>query len=116
VGDAVYELFAGTDYGWPQQLPARLRPYLIYEQPNGMAGILVYPGDKLSELEGDIFFCTFNNNGALHWSEPGQLEGFDRARRDRVIANGCSSGLEQGADGFLYCLSYTDGKLLRIRR
>lgn len=114
-GDAVYELVAAADYGWPGELVSGREPHVIYDAPMGMAGVIVYNGDALPEFAGDLFFCTFHNGGGLHWSELGPVEGYDRALRDRLIAPGCNTGVTEGADGFLYLLVY-DGKLIRISR
>jgi glucose/arabinose dehydrogenase len=114
-GDAVYELEAGADYGWPTYPLALREPLIIYREPVGMAGITVYNGTALPAFEGDLFFCTFHDN-ALHWSDPGELVDLEIIRRDRIIGPGCGSGVAEGADGFLYYLSYGDGKLLRISR
>lgn len=112
-GDAVYELEAGADYGWPEH-PAVLRePLLIYEHPQGLAAITVYRGDALPEFDGDLFFCGFHAGGKLHRADPTSAES---TSRDRLIAAGCTSGLTVGADGFLYFLSIIEGKLLRISR
>ncbi|MDZ4278599.1 MAG: PQQ-dependent sugar dehydrogenase, partial [Dehalococcoidia bacterium] len=114
-GDAVYELVAGADYGWPAELVALREPLVIYEEPTGISGVTVYQGSVLSEFTGDILFCGFHNP-ALHWSEPEPLEGFLLYERDQIIALGCSTGVIEGADGFVYFLSYNDGKLVRISR
>lgn len=114
-GDAVYELVAGADYGWPV-VPVTIREaHVIYDFPMGMAGIIAYDSDALPEFTGDLFYCTFHNGGGLHWSELGVVEGYELALRDRLIAPGCNTGVTVGADGFLYLLTY-DGKLMRISR
>jgi glucose/arabinose dehydrogenase len=115
VGDAVYELVPGANYGWPDYLPAMRLPYLVYEDPHGMAGITTYYGDALPEFDGGLFFCSFNQGGLLHWSDTGELFGYDKALRDRVLTHGCSSGLTVGTDGYIYFLAYFDGRLARIR-
>ncbi len=116
-GDAVYALAPGTNYGWPVERLALIEPLLVYEKPMGLAGAAFYSRTELPELTGSLLFCSFHFNGMLHWSDvtPG-LQGTDLARRDRVIANGCSSSVAVGADGFVYYLSYDTGRLLRIRR
>lgn len=114
-GDAVYVVEPGADYGWPAEKIALREPLVLYERPMGIAGATVYHGDVLPEFDGDLFYCTFHEGGALHWSDTGPLEGVELARRDRLIAPGCSTGVTQGADGFLYFLSYT-GQLMRISR
>jgi glucose/arabinose dehydrogenase len=114
-GDAVYELEAGADYGWPNHLVLR-EPLVIYDQPMGLAGITVYNGSVLEELAGGVFYCAFHAGGGLYWLDPGELEGLDISRQNRRLAPGCTTGVEQGADGFLYFLSFSDGKLLRISR
>ncbi len=116
VGDAVYELEVGADYGWPASQIAANEPLVVYDVPMGMAGLIVYGGDALPPFTGDLFYCTFNSGGGLHWSEPEEVVGFDLVLRDRLIAPGCSSGVAEGADGFLYLLDYRDGKLMRISR
>ena len=115
-GDAVYELEAAADYGWPAVEIAVREPLVLYDIPMGMAGIIAYGGDALPEFTGDLFYCTFHSGGGLHWSEPDQVAGFDVVLRDRLIAQGCSSGVTEGADGFLYLLDYREGKLMRISR
>ena len=115
-GDAVYELVAAADYGWPTDEIVLREPLVIYDVPMGMAGIVAYGGDALPEFAGDLFYCTYHNGGGLHWSEPGPVDGYDLARRDRLIAPGCNTGVTEGADGFLYLLVYGEGKLMRISR
>lgn len=115
IGDAVYELTAGADYGWPTHPVALREPLLMYAEPMGMAGIAFYDGTVLPAFTGHLFFSTFNGGGALHWSDP-EATGFDVLLRDRLIAPGCATGVTVGPDGFLYCLSYGEGALLRIRR
>ena len=115
-GDAVYELEAGADYGWPAHPIALRETLVIYKEPLGVAGITVYNGTALPAFSGDLFYCTFHDGGGLHWSEPGEVAGLDIVLRDRLIAPGCASGVAVGTDGFLYFLSYADGKLLRISR
>ncbi len=114
-GDAVYELVAGADYGWPEEKIALREPLVIYDEPQGLSGLMVYQGDVLSAFTGDLLFCTFHRP-AVHWSEPGELEGLQFYERDRIVALGCATGVAEGADGFVYFLSYEDGKLLRISR
>ena len=114
-GDALYELEAGANYGWPDHPVVLREPLLIYEEPLGVAGVTVYNGTVLPDFTGDVFFCTFHGGGGLHWSDTDALAGFDLARRDRLIAPGCSTGVTTGADGFLYFLTY-GGQLLRISR
>jgi glucose/arabinose dehydrogenase len=114
-GDAVYELAAGADYGWPDRPNAFREPVVIYERPMGLAGATVYQGTTLEAFTGDLFFCSYHQGGALHWSEP-EATGFELGLRDRLIGPGCSTGVAEGADGFLYFLSHGDGRLLRISR
>lgn len=113
-GDAVYELEAGVDYGWPDYVVLR-EPLVVYERPMGIAGAWLYRGTALPEFDGSLFFCHFHGGGALHWSDVGPLTGTDVYKRDRIIGPGCSTGVTQGADGFLYYLTY-GGELLRISR
>lgn len=114
-GDAVYRLEPGADYGWPLFPVVLKEPLVIYEQPMGISAALIYTGDALPAFKGDLFYCTFHYGGGLHWSETDPLAGYDLYQRDRLIAPACSTGLTQGADGFLYFLSYT-GQLMRIAR
>jgi glucose/arabinose dehydrogenase len=116
VGDALYELKAGANYGWPRYRVNYRLPLAIYEVPQGMAGVLAYRGDTLSIFDGDVLFCTYHYGGGLHWSEPGELTGFDIYKRDRLIAPACGSGLTTGIDGFVYYLDYAAGRLMRISR
>ncbi len=115
-GDAVYELEAGANYGWPDEPVVLREPLVIYDIPMGLAGIMFYRGDALPDFTGDLFFCSFHRGGGLHWSETGDLTGFNLANRDRLIAPGCSTGVAEGADGFIYFLSHGEGKLMRISR
>jgi glucose/arabinose dehydrogenase len=115
-GDAVYELVAGADYGWPADRVALREPLVVYEVPMGPAGITVYQGSALPAFSGDILYCTYHDGGGLHWSEPEEITGLDVYLRDRLIAPGCSTGVAQGADGFVYFLAYGAGRLLRISR
>ena len=115
-GDAVYELEAGADYGWPSDPISVREPHVIYDVPMGMAGIIAYGADALPEFTGDLFYCTFHSGGGLHWSELAPVTGFDIILRDRLIAPGCNTGVTEGADGFLYLLDYRAGKLMRISR
>ena len=113
-GDAVYRLVAGADYGWPEHPTVLREPLLIYEQPMGLAGIIIYNGEALPEFRGDLFFCAFHGGGSLHWAETEYTE--DVTERDRIIASSCLSGVTEGADGFIYFLSLGEGKLVRISR
>ncbi|MCH8025170.1 MAG: PQQ-dependent sugar dehydrogenase [Chloroflexi bacterium] len=115
-GDAVYELEAGADYGWPSEPIAVREPLVLYDFPMGMAGIIAYGGDALPEFVGDLFYCTFNSGGGLHWFDLEEVAGFDSGLRDRLIAPGCSSGVTEGADEFLYLLDHRGGRLMRISR
>lgn len=114
VGDALYELKAGANYGWPRYRVNYRLPLAIYEAPQGIAGVLVYHGDTLSIFDGDVLFCTYHYGGGLHWSEPDELAGLEIYKRDRLIAPACGSGLTEGIDGFVYYLDYGNGRLLRI--
>jgi glucose/arabinose dehydrogenase len=111
-GDALYELEAGADYGWPTHKIKLQRPLVVYSRPAGAAGAIVYRGSALPEFAGDVFFCTFHGGGALHWVEQ-EVESGTR-RVDRVIAPACTSDVAEGADGFLYFLEIVTGKLIRI--
>jgi glucose/arabinose dehydrogenase len=113
VGDALYELEAGADYGWPSHLLLR-EPLVLYDIPMGVSGIAAYRGTALPELTGGIFYCSFHGGGGLYWLDPGELEGLDISKRNRLLAPGCTTGVAEGADGFLYYLSHSDGRLLRI--
>ena len=115
-GDAVYELVAAADYGWPSDPVTIREPHVIYDVPMGMAGIIAYSADALPAFTGDLFYCTFHSGGGLHWSELDPVTGFDIILRDRLIAPGCNTGVTEGADGFLYLLDYGAGKLMRISR
>jgi len=114
-GDALYELQPGTDYGWPDEQYALREPIVLYDKPKGVAALVAYRGTALSEFDGTLLFCSYHEGGALHWSRP-DAAGLDVAQRDLIIASGCSSSLTVGADGFVYFLSVTDGRLLRVGR
>ena len=113
VGDAVYELEAGGNYGWAAQLLAR-EPLVLYDTPKGMAGMAVYRGSALPELDGGVFYCAFHVGGGLFWVDAS--EGADVSTRNRRVTPGCTSGVVQGADGFLYYLAFFEGALSRIAR
>jgi glucose/arabinose dehydrogenase len=115
-GDAVYELVAGADYGWPSHREAFRTPLVVYDRPMGLAGITAYRGDALPLFAGDLLYCSFHVGGALHWLEPEQPEGLGFVPREQAIALGCSSGVTVGADGFIYYLDFNTGRLLRISR
>lgn len=115
-GDAVYELVAGADYGWPAHRVALRTPLVVYDRPMGVAGITAYQDDALPAFMGDLFFCSFHVGGALHWLETGELDPIAEVSRDRVIAPACGSGVAAGADGFIYYLDFEEGRLLRISR
>jgi len=115
-GDAVYELVAGADYGWPAHRVAFRTPLVVYDRPMGLAGITAYQDDALPAFTGDLFFCSFHTGGALHWLQTGELDPLAEAHRERVIASGCGSGVAAGADGFIYYLDFDAGRLLRISR
>ena len=115
-GDAVYELVAGADYGWPEHRVAFRTPLVVYDRPMGLAGITAYEDDALPEFTGDLFFCSFHGGGALHWLQTGELDPLSEVNREQVIAPGCGSGVAAGADGFIYYLDFDAGRLLRISR
>ncbi|MEX0749714.1 MAG: hypothetical protein WD359_02815, partial [Dehalococcoidia bacterium] len=55
--------------------------------------------------------CQFHRGGALHRfaPQPARLQA-----DDVILAPGCSSGIRQFADGYVYFLDYVNGALLRI--
>lgn len=114
VGDALYELKAGANYGWPRYRVNYRLPLAIYDAPQGIAGAVVYRGETLSIFDGDVLFCTYNYGGSLHWSEPEQVGEFEVYKRDRLIAPACGSGITEGIDEFVYYLDYGAGRLMRI--
>lgn len=109
-GDAVYELLPATSYGWPDAVALRA-PLVIYDEPQGLAGMIVYREKALAAFDGKLFFCTFHAGGGLHWLDP---DATGSSTNDHLVAAGCATGVTAGADGFIYFLSYGDGKLLRI--
>jgi glucose/arabinose dehydrogenase len=115
VGDAVYALEAGADYGWPEYEHALRQPIVMYDEPKGVAGIVAYRGEALPEFDGDLLYCSYHGGGQLHWIDP-EATGLDVFTGDRVIAGGCSSGLTVAQDGTVYFLSYEDGKLAALSR
>lgn len=107
----------GGFYGWPPTIgfsndDAIEDPVWVYLNSVAPAGMDVYTGDKLPEFQGDLFFCGFNQGGVLHRIR--FSEDFLRVEFDTAIATGCSSGVAQGPDGFLYFLHLRDGELHRI--
>jgi glucose/arabinose dehydrogenase len=112
----------GANYGWPDSTAfagedGAQDPVWAYLNPVAPAGMQVYTGDVLSEFDGDLFFCGFNEGGALHRVR--FSEDFMQVVSDSVIATGCSTGIAQGPDGYLYFLEYDpdnagEGKLHRI--
>jgi hypothetical protein len=58
-----------------------------------------------------VLFCQFHRGGALHRFDPTP----ERLQpEDVIVAPGCSSGIRQLADGYVYYLDYVNGALLRI--
>jgi len=116
--DAIVELKAGANYGWPgSSLAVPLAqiepPLLFYNQTIGPSGMEFYSGNELPWLDGSLLFCHFHRGGALHRIT------FDFAggiADDAVIATGCTSDVLTGIDGFVYFLDYLSGTVYRIAR
>jgi glucose/arabinose dehydrogenase len=115
--DAVIELEAGANYGWPgyelaDPVPEIEPPLLFFHNPLGPSGIEFYRGSALEEFDGALFFCHFHRGGALHkvtFEDDGDV-------RDRVLATGCTTDVLTGPDGFLYFVDYVSGTVYRITR
>ena len=72
---------------------------------------MAYRDGPLTAFDGSVLFCQYHRGGALHRFDPAP----DRLQADDVvIASGCSSGIRQLADGYVYFLDYVNGSLLRI--
>jgi glucose/arabinose dehydrogenase len=112
----------GANYGWPDatgfaEAEGAEAPVWAYLNAVAPAGMQAYSGDVLGEFNGDLFFCGFNEGGALHRVR--FSPDFMAVASDSVIATGCSTGIALGPDGYLYFLEYDpdapdDGKLHRI--
>ena len=113
--DAVLEIKAGANYGWPGfDFPdgAEIEePLLFFHNSLGMAGMEFYSSDVLSELTGRLYFCQYNYGGALHEIE---FNDDGSVRRQSIRAPGCTSDVITGPEGFLYFLNYVEGTLYRI--
>lgn len=113
--DTVYLLEPGANYGWPAHAvdPQAIvaTPLLTYLESTGLAGAVAYRDGPLTAFDGSVLFCQYHRGGALHRFDPAP----DRLQADdAVIASGCSSGIRQLADGYVYFLDYVNGSLLRI--
>ncbi len=114
--DAVVEIKAGANYGWPGYgLAVPLEqiewPLLFYHGPIGPSGMEFYRADALPALTGTLLFCQFHNGGALH-AVTFDLSG--GVAEDNIIAPGCTSDVLTGPEGNLYFLDYREGALYRI--
>jgi glucose/arabinose dehydrogenase len=113
--DTIHRLEPGANYGWPSSAiddPSQVtRPLLTYLESTGLAGAIAYASGPLREFEGKLLFCQFHRGGALHAfnPRPARLEA-----DDVVLASGCSSGIRQLPDGYVYFLDYLNGALIRI--
>ncbi len=114
--DAVVEIKAGANYGWPGQslrVPAEEieDPLTFYHNSYGLGGMEFYSDEVLGELKGRLFFCQFNSGGAVHELE---FRPDGSAGREAIRAPGCTTDIITGPDGFLYFLNYVEGTLYRI--
>jgi glucose/arabinose dehydrogenase len=113
--DTIYRLEPRANYGWPSSAvedPSQVeKPLLTYLESTGLAGAIVYGQGPLSAFDGKLLFCQFHRGGALHAFNPApaRLEA-----DDVVLAPGCSSGIRQLHDGYVYFLDYVNGSLMRI--
>jgi glucose/arabinose dehydrogenase len=114
--DAIVEVRAGANYGWPGwnlalPLDQMAAPLLFYHETHGPSGADFYRGSALAELDGTLLFCQFHGGGALH------AVSFDEAgnvREDAILAPGCTSDVQTGPDGFIYFVDYVGGVIYRI--
>ncbi|MEX2227114.1 MAG: PQQ-dependent sugar dehydrogenase [Dehalococcoidia bacterium] len=113
--DTIHRLEAGANYGWPasavDEASEVATPLLTYLESNGLAGAIAYRDGPLTAFDGMVLFCQFHRGGALHRfaPQPARLQA-----DDVILAPGCSSGIRQFADGYVYFLDYVNGALLRI--
>ena len=113
--DAVVEVKAGANYGWPGfnlsvPLEEIEEPLIFYHTAAGLAGMEFYSRDVLSELQGHLLFCRFHS-GTIHdieFSDDGTV------LQESILPGTCHSDILTGADGFLYFLDYVEGTLRRI--
>jgi glucose/arabinose dehydrogenase len=113
--DTIHRLEPGLNYGWPSdsldETDVVAEPLLTYLESNGLAGAIAYGGGPLEAFAGTVLFCQFHRGGALHRFDPTPAR---LTSDDVIIAPGCSSGIRQLADGYVYFLDYVNGALLRI--
>jgi glucose/arabinose dehydrogenase len=113
--DTIHRLTPGTNYGWPSESlddsVVVAEPLLTYLESQGLAGAILYQDGPLDAFEDTVLFCQFHRGGALHRFDPTP----ERLQpEDVIVAPGCSSGIRQLADGYVYYLDYVNGALLRI--
>ncbi len=114
--DAIIEVFAGGNYGWPGSdlavpLEEIVQPLQFYHRPLGPAGIELYSGGGLPAYAGSLLFCQFHEGGALHaltFAADGGIAS------DTIIALGCTSDLQTAPDGAIYFLDYVSGTVYRL--
>jgi glucose/arabinose dehydrogenase len=113
--DTVHRLEPGVNYGWPSSAiddPSKAaKPLLTYLESTGPAAAIAYGEGPLVDFRDRLLFCQFHRGGALHVfnPEPERLE-----VDDVVLASGCSSGIRQMPDGYVYFLDYLNGSMMRI--
>lgn len=114
--DAIIELKAGANYGWPgYELAVPLAqvepPLIFYHDPIGPSGAEFYRDEALPALSGSLLFCQFHQGGALHavtFHPDGTVA------QDSIIAPGCTSDVLTGPNGFVYFVDYVGGVVYRI--
>ena len=113
--DAVVEVKAGANYGWPGLFFAVPEeeieePLTFYYSLSGIAGMEFYSSDVLSAFTGHLFFCRFHTGAVveIEFNDDGSV------RREAVRAPGCTTDILTGPEGFLYFLNFLEGALFRI--
>jgi glucose/arabinose dehydrogenase len=115
--DAILEIVAGGNYGWPGRdldVPIQevVEPLVFFHEPTGPAGIEYYSRDGLPVLTDSLLFCQYHGQvlRALHFEADGSVVD------DGIVSSGCSSGVETGPDGFIYFLDILNGTVFRLAR
>ena len=122
--DELNLIVPGGDYGWgvhaynecPYPDDSGTPPLYQWNPVVAPAGMTFYTGDRLSEFEGELLLCGFNNQQLFHVSLS-----HDGRRVENIAAvkvpgmdNVCRVNVVQGPDGWLY--TTTDSAIYRIGR
>ena len=114
--DAVLEIKAGANYGWPGYdengpLLEMEPPLKFYHTGIAPAGVEFYSHDRIAPLTGQLLFCQFKWGGALH-AMSFQQDG--SVFLDTIVTPGCRNAVVTGPEGFIYLLEYLRGTIYRI--